>query len=331
MNQNVELLININTTVEPIWVNIDISENIPFPITYKIADIRKPDARNVSFSKTINIPGTKNNNYYLSNIFKIEKQIESTIINYEPDFNPNLKTECVVKQNTLEIFKGILKIDKILISHQNDLTYVVTIYNSLANIFDIWGDKELSDLDFSEYNHIRNYDNVVDSREYQIQKNGSNFPFSFGEGYVYPHIDYGYSTKITEKVVDGVKQIIKTQGGKYYKTVDFFPAIYLFTVLKKMFSSAGFTWNVGGFLDSELIKHLIIPFTNPLEYLKPTAQEQDLRSFLAFVPANYEIDSHPFGIGTDKIVAFDNATTAPAHDNGNVFNATILSVPIPNG
>ena len=41
---------------------IDLNDDIPYSLNYSIADVREPDKRNASFSKTITIPGSKNNN-----------------------------------------------------------------------------------------------------------------------------------------------------------------------------------------------------------------------------------------------------------------------------
>ena len=48
-----------------IFVNntlLDISEGFSIPLNYSIADIRNPENRNTSYSKTITLPATKNNN-----------------------------------------------------------------------------------------------------------------------------------------------------------------------------------------------------------------------------------------------------------------------------
>src|SRR3989337_2928245 len=101
MIQRTELLINISATETPEWVNIDLQDDIPIPLNYSIGDIRKPETRKGNFSKTINIPGTKNTNNIFTQIFKIEKDINSAgLINFKPDYNPNLKADIILKQDS---------------------------------------------------------------------------------------------------------------------------------------------------------------------------------------------------------------------------------------
>ena len=62
--------------------SIDLLDNIPYSLNYAIADIREPDKRNSSYSKTIKIPGSKANNIIFAHIFEI---------NIQSNFNANLK------------------------------------------------------------------------------------------------------------------------------------------------------------------------------------------------------------------------------------------------
>ena len=64
-------------------VQIDLYENFPYSLNYNIADIREPEKRNTSYSKTIKIPGTKANNIVFDNIFEIDN---------EGSFNPDRKS-----------------------------------------------------------------------------------------------------------------------------------------------------------------------------------------------------------------------------------------------
>ena len=67
----VELFIKrVNDTT---YSKLDLYENISLPITYSIADIRFPEQRQGTFTKTISLPGTKQNNHLFNHIFRINK------------------------------------------------------------------------------------------------------------------------------------------------------------------------------------------------------------------------------------------------------------------
>ena len=59
-----------------IFVNntrLDLIDNVSIPITYSISDIKNPQSREGTYSKTITLPGTKTNNKLFTHIFKVNK------------------------------------------------------------------------------------------------------------------------------------------------------------------------------------------------------------------------------------------------------------------
>ena len=101
-------------------------------------------------------------------------------------------------------------------------------------------------MDLSEYNHTRSKSTISDSWDYQIVKNQSSFDATgLGEGYVYPYINYGNSSNI----------------GTVSYVYDQFPAVYVKTIMDKLFEYAGYSYT-SKFLNSPYFKSLIIPFTN---------------------------------------------------------------------
>ena len=72
---------------------LDISQNLSNQITFAIDDIRNLDSKSTSFTKTIVIPGTANNNKIFGNIFELNNSnnyLESdpnVLSNYNPMIN----------------------------------------------------------------------------------------------------------------------------------------------------------------------------------------------------------------------------------------------------
>lgn len=150
---------------------IDLSEEIAVPITYQIADIRDISKRNAAFSKTVKIPGTKNNSQYFSQIFEIGD--DST-------FNPNKKVKAVVINDGIEVFNGIAQLKTINrertgVNDYSSIMYELTLLGKLADIFYSLGDTLLSDLDYSEYNHTYNIPNQRSSWYTNIIKDGLTY------------------------------------------------------------------------------------------------------------------------------------------------------------
>lgn len=292
--------------VTEIFINntqVDLSEDISIPLNYAIADIREPQKRNTNFSKTVTLPGTASNNVLFSHIWDIGVSlISSGNTNFNPTYNPNLKADVLVLQDGNEVFKGFAKLDNI-VNVNGKVEYEMSFYGNLANIFTTLGESKLSELDLSEYDHTYNKTNQVNSWDTSIIKNGSTYVnFSSGnptgEGYLYPLIDYGYT------------------NGSTFDVKHFFPAVYVKTIIDKIFAEAGFQYT-SNFFNSTFFKRLVIPFNgNTLKLSDSQIQNRQIRA-----SNNSIITLQNTAVGNTTI-AFDNDTTAPNSDPGNNYNTS---------
>ena len=284
-----EILIN-NT-------KIDLSEDLPISLNFSIADIREPDKRNTSYSKTINIPGSKTNNLLFSHIFKVEADINNTTTtNFNPDFNPNLKAACLVYQKKLLVFKGFARLMRITILDKYRINYEVSLFGDTANMFVELGEAKISNLDFSAYNHTYSKSNIR-----------SSWTATPGYGYYYPMIDYGLSDLAN------------------WDVEDFKPAIYVKEVIDKMFAYAGFTYS-STFFDTTFFKSLILPFNS--EALKLTETQVDNRHAKANTVVNNDYLMSTVANTTKTTIPFNTEIT---DTGGNYNNATYIYTAPANG
>lgn len=161
---------NTSITKYPDQFTIDLSEEVSIPLTFSIDDIQSPQLRKTTYSKSISIPGTKNNNKAFQSLFEISS---------ESLFNLNKQCDCKLLNSGILVFEGSLCFNninrnKIGLDGYYNITYDVSLVGNLVNIFSIWGDTLVSELDFSEYNHVYNKDNVTGSWEGNIILNGSS-------------------------------------------------------------------------------------------------------------------------------------------------------------
>jgi len=222
-----ELYIN-NTRVE-------LNQEVQASITYQIADIRMPDKRQGSFSKTVSLPGSPTINNLFTSIFDLNTSVQTSgVINFAPDFNPNLKASFVLLVEGIEQFRGYMKLQNITRTQDQlqQVMYEVNLFGDVASIFGVIGDAKLSALDLSAYDHTYN-------KATQIATwNTANIN---GAGYVYPMINYG------------------GMGVSSWDVNDFFPAIYVKTYIDEIFDAAGYSYT-STFFSSSYFKHLIVPF-----------------------------------------------------------------------
>lgn len=144
---------------------LDLYDSIPIPITYSILDIREPEKRRTSWSKTITIPGTKNNNRIFSHVYEIGQDGWVTIGNtsvYE-GFNPNLRKECIVLNDGVQVLKGNLQLKKIKRDLEGNIEYEIALNGDLTSLFYDVGTTKLADLDLSEWDHQWSKENIENS------------------------------------------------------------------------------------------------------------------------------------------------------------------------
>jgi hypothetical protein len=143
---------------------VDISKEIDALMTYCIDDIKDFSSRNTSFSKTIIIPGTAKNNKAFGNIFEMGAGTLTSddSPNIGANYNIAKAAKCIMFQGNLQVFKGVIRILKIVID-RNHIEYECALFGELGGFISALGVKRLEDLDFSEYDHLLNMGNIEDS------------------------------------------------------------------------------------------------------------------------------------------------------------------------
>lgn len=217
--------------------SLDLQTEIPISVNLTIADIREPEKRNGSYTKTIKLKGTKTNNIFFEHTYDVNIATVS--------WNANLKTPAVVLQGGSVVFEGylrLLQVNVTLVNGKNNIEYEVSLFGDNNSLFASIGDLKLQDLDLSEFDHVYSRENIVKSWYTFIKQNGVDVAFSLGNGYVYPLIDYGYNNFLTNS----------------FPVETWRPAFYEKTYLDKIFSDAGKTYT-SNFFNTQFFKKQIIP------------------------------------------------------------------------
>jgi hypothetical protein len=244
------------------YYNIDLFDNAPIQLEKSIVDIQEPDQRTADFTRTITIPGTHNNNTIFSNIFEVNNSVISG------GFNPNTKVNCILFRDGIPQMRGLLQLTNIKIEDEQNVTYDVVIIGRNANLFQDLGDKMLTELDLSAYDHEWTGTNI-----------DASWSAAIGVGYVYPLIDRGYETN---------------EQFYYYKET--FPATYVKSLVDAIFKDAGYRFS-STFFSSTIFKSLIMPYTG--DGFRMTESEVDDRLFeVAFNSASSFITMTTTGLQT---------------------------------
>jgi hypothetical protein len=262
--------------------------NIPVSLNFNLADVRNPEQRKASFSKTINLLGTNEVNKLFENLFEV-----NVVTQY---FNKNLKTPVKYIVDGLENFAGDLQLIKVNIKPDNSIVYECSIIGAGGSLFVDIGEKYITgntnsadDLDFSAYDHDYTRANQIASRT----------NVGTGEGYVYPFIDRG------------------TNGGSdtVWNVKDFLPCFSIYEYVKKIIEGTGRTFT-STFFESSFFKHLYC-YSN-ITKLELSQEQLALQQFYVGLTSNIT----QIGIGGAVTTLVHDNETAPFFDGGSQNNTT---------
>jgi hypothetical protein len=125
--------------------SIDTIEDLDINITKEVYNIDDPSKRQSDFSKSVDIPGSKANDFVFKSLFDVNFSIRNTD-QLNPDFNPSKKASCIYYQDTLQQISGYCQLNEIKVLNNDQVTYSITIYGKNIDIFSKLSDKTLNDL-----------------------------------------------------------------------------------------------------------------------------------------------------------------------------------------
>ena len=209
---------------------LDVKEGTAFPLNFQVGDIRDISQRKGNFSKTITLTGSKNNNNLLNHYYDVNI-VEGT-------FNINALTLCSVIQDGIPVMEdcsmqltGVVK-TQVTDGYEEQVTYEVLIKDSKADFFTAIANKELTDIDFSDFNHPYDAFNVV--------------------------------ARFSNTVVNGFKYFLPGSGDAIYNTQEFKPALFAKTYLDRIFEDAGFTYSWPT-MSYDRFQQLLIPYNGGVD------------------------------------------------------------------
>lgn len=213
----------------------DITTEISALLNFAIDDIKDFSARSTTWSRTIVLPGTANNNKLFGHIFQVGQSngYDSSIPNVNYNFNAAKSARVILFQDQIQTFKGVLRLLQININNgfQGACEYEVSVFGNLVGLNSVLSGRLLENLDFSAYDHVYNDANIV-----------ASWDNPGGTGVYYPLIDYGtYST-----------------GKHDWDIRTFRPALYAREYIDKMITSAGYRY-VMPLADTPRFKGQVIP------------------------------------------------------------------------
>lgn len=227
--------------------NINLSENIPFPITFSIADVKDPQNRGRSSSKSTALPSTVNNMAFFSSAYQLSLTAitdGSDVVGFK--FDPTQRLEAQYYEGGKLIFDGLIQLLSVDIINKN-YSFNVALFSNFTQLFMALGQKKIAELGWNEYDHVLNNTNIQNSWDTSVIINGlatANFTAGVpdGVGYLYGLVDYGMEPNLLD-----------------FKNNNLFPSVYRKEVMKKCFAVAEQTIS-SVFFATERFKRMVLAF-----------------------------------------------------------------------
>ena len=308
---------------------LDLLQDFSNLITYAVDDLNNFDSKSTSFTKTIVLPATANNNRLLGNIFEFSNSnfTSDSQPNVLYNFNASKSAKARIEINGLQVMKGTIRLLEIFIDGKNT-EYEVALFGELGSFISKVGAKKITDndngidnLDFSEYNHVYSVANILGSwnPNYEINTSAQfyapNYCTLFGrKAYLFEvGKQYTISNTASNNVVVVITDIL--EFGTFPTIVT--KLTFNITIVNEAYGSVTFSYPKAG---SSFIYPLIdygtvsynIPSTNPVYFAK---KDYQLR---AFRPAFFIKEI------IDKIIAAAGYTWKSNFFNTDFFQRLIL-------
>src|SRR3990167_2491207 len=209
---------------------LDLADDMMFPITFAQADAKKPEARKRSSSKTIVLPGTSNNNRFFLSAYNLKaSDVYGDLIGF--DFDPTIRYPFFAERYGKVFFRGSANLVKVTRQKYEEHGMVnnfhIVLYSEIVDMFQALGDIKVSELGWEDYDHVLSVANIQ-----------ATWSAATGSCVWYPLVDYGLSA-------DPLSVL----------TNQLYPHVYVKEIVEKCFAHTGFILS-GGFFNTALYKKL---------------------------------------------------------------------------
>src|SRR3990167_11060425 len=257
-------------------------EDVNVSYNFNAADIREPEKGVADFTKTIVVPGTKNNHILFHNQFDI---------NLDSVWDTRKKISCAIVTDDVEVMRGYMRLMKIIQRGNNEYDYEVTVIGNTASLFKDVGGDEMTVLNLARLDHVYNKTNIV-----------ASWSATVGEGYLYPMMDNGNFQP----------------NSNAFMVSHWLPAIYVKEYIYRIFEYYGYQYS-SAFFTSNFFKRLIIPLISDM--LRYNAAEITSREFRVSRETSVQTITQPDLIdGALAYLDFNNDSTSPNVNPGGLYS-----------
>ena len=248
------------------FTRVDLMDAELITLTQVIQDVKEIDKIFTDFSRTFNLPASKNNN----RIFK--HWYNDDVIG----FDNTIMSDAIIELNHLPFKEGEIKLEEVVMKNNKPSIYKVTFFGKTVSLNNLIGDDQLEDLNWlSNFDFTPNNTNILNGFENGIDVTVDSV--SYTDAIIYPLLTHTqqYIYNSTGDF-DNFGNIAYASSGTNFNRRGVFPedlkpAIKVSLILKAIEQQYGLTFKSGEFFDSSV-------FTNMYLWLH---REKGIVSFLS--------------------------------------------------
>lgn len=220
---------------------LDIEDGKAFPLIFQSSDVRDLAAKKGNTSRTLTLADTPNNHALMNYYYNVNIVAGS--------FDINKLSKCIAIEDGLSIMdNAVMQLVKVIKwqdreTAESHAKYEVLLKDVTADFYTKLGNDELTDLDFSDFNHELTAAGVI---------------ATFGN-----------------TITQGYKYLTPFNVSNVYNLQEFSPAVYARTYFDRIFARAGFSYEWADKNDiNTRFDNWIIPYNGDTPKMRPEAVEE---------------------------------------------------------
>ncbi len=308
---------------------LELFDDEQIQVTSTVQNVQDISKTFTDFSQSFTIPANDHNNQILQHFYQSDV---NSLIDY------NIRLDSFIEIDLTFFRRGKLQIEKANLKNGRPESYSVTFYGDGRTLKDYFGEDLLSDLDYTDYNHVYNgaeiYDRITDgTNQYDVK-----YPLISSKRIWHYQSNYVNATTPNWLDITSISDnnIYSSSGAVKYN--ELFPAVRVSTIFDLIQAKYGVKFN-GTFLQDDRFTKLFLYYKNKGEFeitggsydldfasVTPTFTTYDLTNTVDLTTNEISVQFIN-GVATHNIGVFVNTASTTStyyldvYQNGNLVNS----------
>jgi hypothetical protein len=308
---------------------LELFDDEQIQVTSTVQNVQDISKTFTDFSQSFTIPANDHNNRILQHFYQSDV---NSLIDY------NIRLDSFIEIDLTFFRRGKLQIEKANLKNGRPESYSVTFYGDGRTLKDYFGEDLLSDLDYTDYNHVYTGTEIANRISDGTNQYDVKYPLISSKRIWHYQSNYVNATTPNWLDIQSISDnnIYSTSGAVKYN--ELFPAVRVSTIFDLIQAKYGVTFN-GTFLNDDRFTKLFLYYKNKGEFeitggsydldftsVTPTFTTYDLTNTVDLTTNEISVQFIN-GVATHNIGVFVNTASTSStyyldvYQNGNLVNS----------